>query len=111
MDNYTVKITQQAREHLRSIRHYIETELSAPEAAKNTLAALRKEIKGLAEMPGRIKLTEEEPWHSEGIHRMHVRNHYVYFWIDEANRRVQVTSVVYVARNQAVQLKRMKINE
>lgn len=55
-------------------------------------------------MPERIKLTEEEPWRSEGIHRMRVRNYYVYFWIDDENDRVQVTSVIYVARDQAAQL-------
>ncbi len=29
-------------------------------------------------MPERIKLTEEEPWRSQGIHRMRVKNYYVY---------------------------------
>ena len=60
-------------------------------------------------MPDRINLTEEEPWRSEGIYRMRVKNYYVYFWIDENNDKVQVTSVIYVARNQAAQLGRMEI--
>lgn len=55
-------------------------------------------------MPERIKLTEEEPWRSQGIHRMRVKNYYVYFWIDEENNIVQVTAVIYVARDQAAQL-------
>ena len=104
MKTYTVRITRQAREHLRGIKKHIAEELLAPEAAKNTIAAIKKEIKSLDKMPERIKLTEEEPWRSEGIHRMRVKNYYVYFWIDEENSKVQVTSVIYVARNQAAQL-------
>lgn len=109
MKVYTVGITRQAREHLREIKTYITNELLAPEAAKNTMAVLKSEIKSLSQMPERIKLTEEEPWHSEGIHRMRVKNYYVYFWIDEDKSKVQITSVIYVARNQAVQLELMKI--
>ena len=36
MDRYTIRITRQAREHLREIRRYIEKELLAPIAAKST---------------------------------------------------------------------------
>ena len=104
MKTYTVRITRQAREHLRGIKKHIAEELLAPEAAKNTIAAIKKEIKSLDKMPERIKLTEEEPWRSEGIHRMRVKSYYVYFWIDEDNSKVQVTSVIYMARDQAAQL-------
>ena len=109
MKAYTVRITRQAREHLRGIRKYIEGELLAPDAARNTITALKKEIKSLSEMPERIKLTDEEPWRSEGVHRMRVKNYYVYFWIDEDNHRVQITSVIYVARDQAAQLELMEM--
>lgn len=109
MKNYTVRITRQARELLRGIKKYISEELLAPEAAQNTIAVLKKEIKSLSSMPERIELTEEEPWRSEGIHRMHVKNYYVYFWIDEENSKVQITSVIYVARDQAAQLELMEM--
>ena len=62
-------------------------------------------------MPERIKLAEEEPWRSEGIRRMRVKNYYVYFWIDEDNSKVQVTSVIYVSRDQSVQLAMMEMEE
>ena len=109
MKTYTVRITRQAREHLRGIKQYIAEELFAPDAVRNTIAALRKEIQTLSQMPERIKLTEEEPWRSEGVHRMRVRNYYVYFWIDEDNNKVQVTSVIYVARDQTAQLELMEM--
>ncbi|MBQ1328339.1 MAG: type II toxin-antitoxin system RelE/ParE family toxin [Lachnospiraceae bacterium] len=109
MKKYTVKITRQARDHIREIKKYIEQELAAPEAASNTLAILKKEIKSLETMPERIKLTEEEPWRSRDVHRMRVKNYYVYFWIDEVNSKVQITSIIYVAREQANQLILMKM--
>ncbi|MBR1693271.1 MAG: type II toxin-antitoxin system RelE/ParE family toxin [Lachnospiraceae bacterium] len=108
MKTYTIRITRQAREHLRGIKDYITNTLLAPEAAQNTVSVLKKEIKSLSEMPERMKLTEEEPWHSAGIRRMRVKNYYVYFWIDEANRKVQVTSIICVARDQAAQLEMME---
>ncbi len=58
-------------------------------------------------MPFRIKLTEEEPWRTEGIHQMRVKNYYVYFWIDEENYEVQIIAVIYVARDQMTQLNRL----
>ncbi len=54
-------------------------------------------------------MTEEEPWCSEGVRRMRVKNYYVYFWIDEENSKVQVTSIIYAARDQAVQLEYMEM--
>lgn len=108
MKTYTVRITRQAKEHLWSIKEYIAKELLAPDAARNMIELLKKEIKSLSQMPERIKLTEELPWRNEGIRRMRVKNYYVYFWIDEKNDRVQIISVIYVARDQEKQLKLMK---
>ena len=109
MKTYTVRITRQAKEHLRGIKDYITNELLAPDAANNTIAVLKKAIKELDTMPERVKLTEEEPWRSEGVHRLRVKNFYVYFWIDKENNKVQVTSVIYVARDQAAQLEKMEM--
>lgn len=44
MKTYSVRVTRQAREHLRSIKSYITNELLAPEAASNTVSRLKKEI-------------------------------------------------------------------
>lgn len=59
-------------------------------------------------MPARIPLTQEEPWHSRGIHKMPVGNHLVYFWIDDAHSRVWITAVVYDRRLQREQLGQME---
>ena len=109
MKRYTIRITRQAREQLRDIKKYISEVLMAPYAAKNTVAAIKKEIKSLDKMPERVRLTEEEPWRSEGIHRMRVKNNFVYYWIDEEKSKVQLTAVIYVARDQAAQLESMEM--
>ena len=33
-----------------------------------------KEIGSLAQFSNRVPLTEEEPWHSQGIHKLPVKN-------------------------------------
>ena len=102
---YKVKITKQAKYYMRDICDYIAIKLNAPEAAKNLLATLKREIKSLNHFPARIKFTDEEPWRSKGIHRMIVKNYYVYFWINEIKKQVYITSVVFAKRNQINHLK------
>ncbi len=109
MERYRIRITRQAREHLLEIRRYIEKELLSPIAAKNTIAAIKAEIQSLSNMPGRVHLTPEEPWHSSGVRRSRVKNFYIYFWINEEGKTVQIMSVIYVKRDQARQLESLDI--
>lgn len=108
MKNYKVRVTKQATEHLQSIRRDIAVNHFAPNAAKEFLATLKKEIKSLAQFPERIKLVDDEPWRSEGYRRKVVKSYYIYFWIDEDNNRVQVTAIVYTGRNQRMQMDMME---
>lgn len=109
MSDYTVRITRQAREQLREVRVYIANKLLAPAAAWNTVRSLRAEMASLRDMPYRIKPVDEEPWHSEGVRKTRVGNYYIYFWIDEATKRVQITAVVYVRRDQEKVLQQMEM--
>lgn len=102
---YIVKITTQAEEQLQEIKKYINSELKAPKAALCLLDKIEHSISSLSQFPQRVKLTEEEPWRSYGIHKMPVKNFLVYFWIDE----VQVTAVIYSKRDQLKQLSKMDI--
>ncbi len=106
--NYTVKITEPAQRQLQDIFRYIAEELQKPVTAIHLLDLLEREILSLAQFPGRIALTEEEPWHSEGIHKMPVKNYLVYFWIDEIRKYVQITAVIYGRREQRQALSAMQ---
>jgi len=64
-------------------------------------------ISSLSQFPQRIALTEEEPWRSAGIHKMPVKNFFIYFWIDEENDKVQVTTDIYGKHDQVKQLSQM----
>ena len=106
-EKYTVKITAQAQEQLREIVNYIRFTLQAPGTALKMLDILEKEIASLDHFPNRVPLTEEEPWHSQGVHKLPVKNYLVYFWVDEAAMKVQVTAVIYSHRDQRHQLSNM----
>ena len=104
MEEYRIRITRQARDHLKEIRRYIEQELLYPQAAKNTIAAIKEEMQSLKKMPARIHLTPEQPWHDQGVRRDRMKNYYIYFWIDEEQKKVQIIGVIYVRRDQSKQL-------
>ena len=106
---YKVKITPYALRQMQEIVRYISSILQSPENASRWLDTIKKELASLSSMPARIPLTEEEPWHSQGIHKMVVKNFLVYFWVDRDDLRVWVTAVVYGRRIQRQQLEQMEM--
>lgn len=100
---YQVKLTDYAVEQLQEIVSYISNVLQSPETARRWL----ERIKLLCTMPNRHPLTPEEPWRSEGIHKMPVENFLVYYCINESQRIVWVTVVVYGRRDQLQALRNM----
>ena len=60
MDNeYEVKVTRQALEHMRGIVHYISYDLMNPKAADNLLDDLKSSILKLSVLPKKHPLIEE----------------------------------------------------
>lgn len=108
-ERYKVHITRYAYSQMKEIRQYIAEELFAPDAAKNLLIAIREAIGSLQTMPSRHQLVEEEPWRTECVRRLIVKNFYVYYWTDEEKEQVHVTAVVYGRRNQIKQLEEMDL--
>ena len=106
---YEVRITLQAQAHLREIRDYIAQKLLAPEAAKNTVQRLGTVMASLSQMPNRIPLIEEEPWRSEGVRVKAIRNFLIYFWVNEAEKTVQIIAVIYAKRDQASVLSQLDL--
>ena len=98
MEQYEVKITEPAQRQLQEIVRYIAEDLQEKRTAMRMLDTL----------PNRVALTEEEPWHSAGIRKMPVKNYLVYFWVDEEQKKVQITAAVYGRRDQRAALQNMK---
>ena len=68
------------------------------------LDTLQEEIASLDQFLNRVPLTEEEPWHGQGIHKFPVKNYLIYFWVDEETKKVQIIGAVYGRKNQRHQL-------
>ena len=107
MDEYKIKVTRQAKEHLALIREYIATELQAPIVAKRMLELLKSEMMSLQTMTYRVKLISEQPWCELGFRRIRVKNYYVYFCVDDSRKEVQILAVIYVRRDQTKQLEEL----
>ena len=103
-DFYTVNMTEQAREQLREIVHYISVQLQAPETALRILDVLEEEITSLSQFPNRIALTEEEPWHSQGLRFFPVDNYLIFYLPDETNNIVNIIRIMYGGRDVKRQL-------
>lgn len=103
-EKYTVKIAHSAEEQLREITDYIRFTLQAPDTAMKMLDILAEEIFSLNQFPNRVLLTDEEPWRSQGIRKLLVKNFLVYFWVDEEAKKVQMIGIVYARRDQRHQL-------
>lgn len=82
---FQVNMSIQAEAQLSDIVNYIASELKAPDAALHVLDKLQAAMKALEYYPQKVALIEEEPWHSQGVHKLPVLNYLVYFWIDKAN--------------------------
>lgn len=103
---YHVALTEQADSDLRGIYEYIAFSLLEPENAAGQLDRLEENILKLADMPGKFKLYEKEPWRSRGLHQMPV-DHFIVFYIpDEEEKTVTVLRVVYGGRNIDVELRK-----
>lgn len=104
---YKVKLTNNALAQLKDVIGYISKVLLEPEIARCWSDRIKKEILSLEHMPFRYPLVDEEPWRTEGIHKMTVQNFIVYYWVSENTATVWITAVVYRKRDQISALRNM----
>lgn len=101
---YTVRMTDYALEQMQEIQQYISVSLAAPDTASKWREHMKKELASLSLFPNRVPLTEEEPWHNQGVHKMVIGKYLAYFWVDEKTLTVWITAIVYGRRDQRQQL-------
>ena len=104
---YKVKITPFAFSQLAETATYISDVLLVPETVAKWLDVLQSAIASLSSMPGRFPLTEEQPWREKGIRKLTVKGFFVYYLVDEAQKTVTVTAVIYGRREQISALKEL----
>lgn len=107
MSRYSIRVTRLARQQLQGISEHIICEYKAPETARNMLRSLKNAIASLSEMPSRAKPIDEQPWGNMGVRKISYKNYYIYFWINENEKTVQITGVIYAGRDQTRQLNEM----
>ena len=71
------------------------------------LELLKSEMHSLETMPYRIKCIDEKPWRDLGFRKIRAKNHYIYFWIDNNKKEVQIIAVIYVKMDQVNQLEKL----
>ena len=96
---YSILISEQAENDLRSIFDYIATELLAPESAASQLSRLETGINSLEQLPRRFQRYQREPWKSRGLRMMPVDHYIVFYLPDDNERSVTVLRVMYSARD------------
>ncbi len=94
-----VEYTFAARQDLHSIYEYIAYTLLAPDAARNTTKRIMTTISALQAMPERNPLYKEEPWHSQGVHFVPVKNYLVFYTINAETETVTILRIMFGGRD------------
>ena len=96
--------TFRARQDLHDIYDYIAYTLLAPDAARNTTERILEAARGLQSMPEKNPLYKEEPWHSQGVRFIPVKNYIVFYTVNTDTDTVSIARIMYGARDLSRQL-------
>ncbi len=96
---YSVIYSPESLADLRSIYRYIAFCLKNPSAAEKQVNRIRNMIRSLDYMPARFACVNSEPLKSLGIHKAPVDKYIVFYTIDEKDKEVNISRVVYGGRD------------
>ena len=99
MANYRVDVSEPAENDLRNIVRYITVQLSAPMTASEMLNTVEEAITGLAVMPQKYPPVTDERLAMIGYRKLLVKNHIVFFAIDEKSKAIDVERILYARRD------------
>lgn len=74
--------TLQAQQDLKNVYEYIAYSLLVPDTAQNIYEQIRKSARSLESMPERNPLYKEEPWHSQGVRFIPIKNYLLFYTVD-----------------------------
>ena len=96
--------TNTARRDLREIYEYIAYTLLVPNTAKAISETIMHEVRSLESLPERNPLYQDEPWHSQGVRFLRVKNYLVFYTVNPDADTVSVARIMYGGRNISRQL-------
>lgn len=96
--------TFRARQDLHDIYDYIAFNLLASDVARNTTDRILEAVRTIQTMPERNPLYKEEPWHSQGVRFIPVKNYIVSYTVNTDTDTVSIARIMYGARDLSHQL-------
>ncbi|MGM9528604.1 MAG: type II toxin-antitoxin system RelE/ParE family toxin [Phascolarctobacterium sp.] len=100
---WQVIYSAKAKQDLRDITEYLSYVLMMPETARRLASHIMKEIEGLDYMPTKFQIFPHEPWASQGIRRLPVKNYNVFYEIQEDSHVVSIVRIMYAGRDAEAQ--------
>ncbi len=91
--------TRTAQNDLREIYEYIAYTLLVPETARSMAEQIMTAIRALSDNPERNPLYKDEPWRSQGIRFLPVRNYIVFYSVRAEIETVSVARIMYGGRD------------
>jgi toxin ParE1/3/4 len=96
--------THTARQDLREIYEYIAFTLLVPETARSLTGKIMADIRSLETFPERNPLYKDEPWHSQGVRFLPVKNYLVFYTVNNETETVSIARILYGGRDISKQL-------
>ena len=87
--------TLQAQQDLKNIYEYIAYSLLVPDTARNMSRQIMQSVRSLETMPERNPLYKEEPWHSQGVRFIPVKNYLLFSTVNNDTYTVSIARVLY----------------
>ena len=91
--------THTARGDLKEIYAYIADILMAPKTAHSLIERIMAEARSLEEFPARNPLYREDPWHSQGVRFLAVKNYLVFYTVKAEIETVSIARIMYGGRD------------
>lgn len=87
--------TLRAQQDLKNIYEYIAYSLQSPQVAQSMSNRLMQAARSLEDMPERNPLYREEPWHSQGIRFLPVKNYLLFYTVNKETNIVSIARILY----------------
>ena len=87
--------TLQAQQDLNNIYEYIAYSLPLPDTARNMSRQIMQSVRSLETMPERNPLYKEEPWHSQGVRFIPVKNYLLFYTVNNETHTVSIARILY----------------
>lgn len=96
---YEIVLMNIAIEDIRKIIAYIKMDLHAPAAAEKLLDEINHALEQLTEFPYSFKVHQTIRKLSTEYRKLPVENYLIFYSVDEKNKKVKISRVIYAKRD------------